>query len=67
MRLFEPPVVALFRGKQRPFLGFLFGITDNFGPDGSFAAPVEFSAVVTNGLIWLFNYKRLPTRELEAK
>ena len=52
--------MAPFGGKQRPFLGILFGITEVFGPDGSFAAPAGF-CVVTNGLIWLFKSKRLPT------
>ena len=60
MRLFEPPVVAYFGSKQRPFLGIIFGITEIFGPEGSFAAPAGFR-IVTNGLIWLFKCKRLPT------
>ena len=60
MRLFESSVVAPFGGKQRPFLGIIFGITEVFGPGGSFAAPSGFG-MVTNGLIWLFKGKRLPT------
>ena len=60
MRLSEPPVMAPFGGKQRPFLGIVIGITEVFGPDGSFAAPVGF-LVVTNELIWLFKGKRFPT------
>ena len=42
MRLFVPSVVAPFVGKQRSFLGIIFGITEVFGPDGSFAAPAGF-------------------------
>ena len=60
MRLFEPPVVAPFGGKQRSFLSIIFGITEVFGPDGSFAAPAGFR-IVTNEPIWLFKCKRLPT------
>ena len=63
-RLFEPPVVAPFEGKQRPFLGIIFGITEVFGPDDSFAAPGEFR-IVTNGRIRHFKCKRLPTPGLQ--
>ena len=52
--------MAPFGGKQRPFLAIILGITEVFGPDGSFAAPAGFR-IVTNGLIWLFKGKRLPT------
>ena len=31
------------------FIGIIFGITEVFGPDGSFAAPAGF-CIVTNGL-----------------
>ena len=44
--------MAPFRGKQRPFLGIIFGITEVFGPEGSFAAFAGFH-IVTNRLIWL--------------
>ena len=47
---FKLPVAAPFGGKQRSFLGIIFGITEVFGPDGSFAAPAGFRSV-TNGLI----------------
>ena len=40
MRFFEPPVAALYEGKQRLFLGITFGKTEVFRPYGSFAAPV---------------------------
>ena len=58
--------MALFGGKQRPFLGIIFGITEVFGPDGSFAAPARFR-IATNGLIWLFKCKRLPTPGLVSR
>ena len=59
MRLLEPSAVAPSGGKQRFFLGIIFGITEISGPDGSFAAPAGLR-IVTNGLIWLFKCKRLP-------
>ena len=48
LRLFKPPVVVLFGGKYRPFLGIIFGLTEVFGPDGGFAAIAGFR-IVTNG------------------
>ena len=66
MRLFEPPVVAPFGGKQDLFLGIIFGITEVFGPEGSFAAPAGFP-IVTKGLIWLFKRNRLPTPAINHK
>ena len=66
MRLFDPQVVAPFGGKQKPVLGILFGITEVFEPDGSFAAPVGFR-LVTNELIWLFKCKKLPTPGLKEQ
>ena len=60
MRLFEPSVVAPLGGKPRSFLGIIFGITEVFGPDGSFVAPAGFR-IATNGQIWLIKRKRLPT------
>ena len=63
MRLFEPPVVALLGGKQRSFLGIIFGITEVFGSDSNFAAPAGFR-IATNGQIWLFKRKRLPNPAL---
>ena len=52
--------MAPFRGKQIPFLGIIFELTEVFGHDGGFMASVGFR-VVTNGLIRLFRCKRLPT------
>ena len=52
--------MLLLKVNKDLFLGIIFGITEVFGPDGSFAAPAGF-CIVTNGLIWLFECKRLPT------
>ena len=60
----NPQLWLLLEVNKYLFLGTLFGITESFGPDGSFAAPVGFR-VVTNGLIGLFKCKRLPTPGLD--
>ena len=56
----NPQLWLLLEVNKDLFLGIILGITEVFGPDGSFAAPAGFP-IATNGLIWLFKGKRLPT------
>ena len=49
LRLFEPQLWLFLEVNKDLFIGIIFGITEVFGPDGSFAAPAGF-CIVTNGL-----------------
>ena len=61
----NPQLWLLLEVNKDLFLGIIFGITEVFEPDGSFAAPAGLR-IVTNGLIWLFKCKRLPIPGLDS-
>ena len=60
----NPQLWLLLEANKDHFSVIIFGITEIFGPVGSFAAPSGFW-IVTNGLFWLFKSKRLPTSALD--